>query len=182
MPDPPPDEQPQPAADGTDLAKSLLSRAKAAARQPSNGGGRKPRWRSNRRDRRAPGSGWSGPDVDDRDPQTIGAVVDRLTTDNGWENEIAVHGVMARWAQIVGRDVAAKVQPVRYGDGVLTVQAESSAWATQMRMLAPQIVKRMNDEIGDGSVTRLDVQGPQSRTWHKGSRRVKGRGPRDTYG
>jgi predicted nucleic acid-binding Zn ribbon protein len=93
-----------------------------------------------------------------------------------------VHGVMARWEQIVGSDVAAHVTPLHHENGVLTVQAESSAWATQMRMLAGQIVKRLNEEIGDGSVTRLDVQGPQARSWRKGRLRVQGRGPRDTYG
>ncbi|MGH8829262.1 MAG: DUF721 domain-containing protein, partial [Jiangellaceae bacterium] len=64
----------------------------------------------------------------------------------------------------------------------LTVRADSTAWATQVRMLAGNLVRRLNQEIGDGTVTRVNVLAPQSPSWRKGRRSVPGRGPRDTYG
>jgi predicted nucleic acid-binding Zn ribbon protein len=168
--------------DGTELAKALMARAKAAGRmgggpQPS---GRRRTSRSSRR--RASGAGWSGPAGDDRDPQTLRASLDRLVGEHGWEEDLSVHGVVARWDQIVGADVAAHVRPERYAGGVITVRADSSAWATQVRLLAPQLVRRLNEEIGDGTVTRVDVLAPQAPTWRKGLRSIPGRGPRDTYG
>lgn len=171
-------------ADGTDLAKSLVARAKAAGRTARRGstsssssftGGK-------RRGRRAPGAGWSGPGGDDRDPQPLGRAVDKLVDEHGWDEDISVHGVIARWDQIVGEDVATHVVPESYADGVVTVRAASTAWATQVRLLAPQLVRRLNEEIGDGTVTRVEVLAPQAPSWRKGSRRVPGRGPRDTYG
>ncbi|MCL2783795.1 MAG: DUF721 domain-containing protein, partial [Propionibacteriaceae bacterium] len=40
-----------------------------------------------------------------------------------------------------------------------------------------------NQAIGDGAVTRVDVQGPEAPNWKHGPRAVTdGRGPRDTYG
>jgi predicted nucleic acid-binding Zn ribbon protein len=52
-----------------------------------------------------------------------------------------------------------------------------------MRLLAPTVLRRLNGELGDGTVTYIDVKGPNGPTWRKGPRSVRdGRGPRDTYG
>ena len=90
---------------------------------------------------------------------------------------------------MVGRDVAQHVRPVSYvrddGEpgGRLVVQTDSTAWATQMRLLAPTVVRRLNEELGDGTVRVIDVQGPNVPSWKRGRRSVRdGRGPRDTYG
>ena len=94
-----------------------------------------------------------------------------------------MHGVMARWPAIVGPEVAQHCVPERYADTELTVRTDSTAWATQVRMLAPDLVRRLNAELGDGTVTRVIVIGPNAPTWRKGPRTVRGgRGPRDTYG
>lgn len=167
--------------DGVDLAKALVARAKAA-------GGKRSRQPSARRKsghygyRTTAGSSWSGPGSDDRDPQPLAAVVEKLATEHGWEEDLSVHGVMARWDQLVGAEVAAHVQPETYQDTVLTVRADSTAWATQVRLLASELVRRINVEVGHGTVTRVEVLAPQSRSWAKGPRTVPGRGPRDTYG
>ncbi|WP_083459516.1 DUF721 domain-containing protein [Jiangella muralis] len=171
--------------DGEELAQALLARAKVAGRQgrrapsPKSGRSGGNKWRSRYR---APGAGWSGPGSDDRDPQAVGSAVDRLIGEHGWAEDIAVHGAVARWDQIVGPEVAAHVQPEHYEDGVLTVRADSTAWATQVRLFAAELVRRFNADIGDGSVTRVDVRGPQAPSWRRGPRSVPGRGPRDTYG
>jgi len=90
--------------------------------------------------------------------------------------------VFARWDQVVGTEVAEHVVPEHYVDTTLTVRADSTAWATQMRLLAGQVLARLNTELGHGTVTRIHVQGPQPPSWRHGPRSVKGRGPRDTYG
>lgn len=172
--------------DGLELAKAFLARAKAGVRRSSV--------RGNPPRRRGPesagghgrgtthGGGWSGASRDDRDPQPLHAAVDRLVDEHGWEPDLAVHAVVARWDEIVGAEVAGHVATEGYADGVLTVRADSTAWATQMRMLAPTLVRRLNEEIGHGVVTRVEVRGPNVPTWRKGPRSVRGRGPRDTYG
>ena len=120
---------------------------------------------------------------DDRDPQKLNDTIGRLLRDQGWEVDVAVHGVMARWPAIVGPEVAQHCAPERYADTELTVRTDSTAWATQVRMLAPDLVRRLNAELGDGTVTRVTVLGPNAPTWRKGLRTVRGgRGPRDTYG
>jgi predicted nucleic acid-binding Zn ribbon protein len=49
--------------------------------------------------------------------------------------------------------------------------------------LAASIVRRLNEELGHGTVLTIDVVGPHLPSWKKGRYGVRdGRGPRDTYG
>lgn len=124
----------------------------------------------------------TGSSPDDRDPQLVKGLLERLIGDHGWDVNLRVHGLFGRWTELVGEDIGEHATPESFNDGVLTVRTESTAWATQLTLLAPQIVARLNDELGHATVTAIDVRGPQGPTWKKGRYSVKGRGPRDTYG
>jgi predicted nucleic acid-binding Zn ribbon protein len=125
----------------------------------------------------------SGAHPDARDPELIGSAVDKLVTEGGWDTDLAVHGVFGRWDQIVGTEIAAHCVPESFAEGKLSVRTDSTAWATQLKLLAPNVVRRLNEELGHGTVTRIDVVGPATPSWRRGHRTVRGgRGPRDTYG
>jgi predicted nucleic acid-binding Zn ribbon protein len=118
----------------------------------------------------------------DRDPQPIGRAVDDFIAAQGWQEESAVAALMGQWRDIVGADLADHVQPVSFHDGELALLAESTTWATQVRLLLAELHRAVDERVGAGVVTRITVQGPQGPSWTAGPRRVKGRGPRDTYG
>lgn len=143
-----------------------------------------PRGTTRRRRRRAgsPGVQFSGSGPDPRDPQTVGDVLGRLIRDRGWTKQISVRVLLARWPELVGSTNAAHSTPEGYQDGVLTIRTESTTWATSLRSLAPNLVAQLNGELGEGTVTRVVVLGPQAPSWKHGPRSVRGRGPRDTYG
>jgi len=124
----------------------------------------------------------SGAAPDERDPQLLAQTVERLVDDRGWRVHRAVGGVEGRWDQIVGADLAEHCHPESFADGVLAVRADSTAWATQVRLLAGTLLARLNEDLGTGTVTSLSVKGPAAPSWKKGRLTVKGRGPRDTYG
>jgi predicted nucleic acid-binding Zn ribbon protein len=90
--------------------------------------------------------------------------------------------LFGRWASIVGAEVAGRCTPTSLVDGELVLQAESTAWATQIRLLAPQLLAKINAELGDRTVVRIRAKGPAGPSWRFGTRHVRGRGPRDTYG
>jgi predicted nucleic acid-binding Zn ribbon protein len=94
------------------------------------------------------------------DPQPLGTALDGLLGDQGWRLAAAVGSVFGRWDQIVGADVAAHTRPERFSDGELVVIADSTAWATQVRLLAATLVRRLNEDLGPGTVTRVVVRGP----------------------
>jgi predicted nucleic acid-binding Zn ribbon protein len=175
VPDP---QQPAHEDTGLDLARSIarsLARPGARRRAP----GRRP---ARRVDPQA-----SGAHPDERDPQLLDSTIGRLIDDQGWGTDVRVHGVFSRWDSIVGREVAQHCSPEAFDrtddGGRLVVRTDSTAWATQMKLLAPTVVRRLNAELGDRTVTVIDVQGPHGPTWKRGLRSVRdGRGPRDTYG
>jgi predicted nucleic acid-binding Zn ribbon protein len=89
---------------------------------------------------------------------------------------------MPRWGQIVGEEIAAHCKPERLEAGELHLVAESTAWATQLRLMARQLLARIEADAGPDVVSRITVRGPTSPNWRHGPLRVEGRGPRDTYG
>jgi predicted nucleic acid-binding Zn ribbon protein len=116
------------------------------------------------------------------DPQRLGLAIGGLLDQQGWQQRAAVGSVFGRWPEIVGPDLAAHTRPDTFADGELAVIADSTAWATQVRLLAPQLVRRLAAELGDGTVRRVKVRGPEAPRM-RGGWRVRGsRGPRDTYG
>jgi predicted nucleic acid-binding Zn ribbon protein len=165
-----------------EVGRAALDAARAASRRsPLRPGARRVAGR------RRPGAeagrgGYSGPGPDPRDPQPLGSLVRRLVADRGWEATAASASVLAGWDRIVGAELAARCQPVSLRGGELTLAAESTAWAMQLRGMLPTLMARIRAEIGPDVVTRIRVHGPTAPTWGRGQRRVAGRGPRDTYG
>jgi predicted nucleic acid-binding Zn ribbon protein len=173
-------EERRPDVDPPDLTRALLAQARSSAR---TGGARRSAAKGGPRRRRvSPASAFSGAHPDERDPQPVGETVDRFVDERGWTEALAVGGVEGRWPQLVGPEVAAHCVPEEFEGGRLTVRTDSTAWATQVRLLAPTLLARLNDDLGAGTVTHLQVLGPAGPSWKKGRLRVKGRGPRDTYG
>jgi len=162
--------------DGLDLARALTRATARAGGTPA----RRPRAK---RPGRSSGSRISGAHPDDRDPQLLDSVVSRLVDDHGWDLDLRVHGVFGRWQELVGAEVAQHCTPESFADGRLVVRTDSTAWATQLRLLAPTVVRRLNEDLGHGTVSLIEVLGPHLPTWKKGPRSARdGRGPRDTYG
>lgn len=203
----PPDSEPPTPRSGIDIAREALAAAKAEATRrgmavvgassasgTSRGAGSRRTGsstgssagsspdRTSWRARRAGADTRSGAHPDERDPQLLSTSLDRLLAERGWATDVAIGGVMGRWAAIVGPALAEHCEPVSYDVGKLVVQAESTAWATQLRLLAPNLVRRLNEELGQQTVTFVQVLGPRPPSWKRGLRSVRGRGARDTYG
>jgi predicted nucleic acid-binding Zn ribbon protein len=131
---------------------------------------------------RAPGYSGSGPDPE-RDPQPIGTVFAGYANELEWEQPLAEARVFADWTSLVGAEVAAHCTPHTLNAGELRIGAESTAWATQLRLLSSTLLARLVAELGPDVVTKLVISGPTGPSWKHGGRSVRGgRGPRDTYG
>ncbi|NUP53278.1 MAG: DUF721 domain-containing protein [Catenulispora sp.] len=152
---------------GMDLARAALAAARSRGRDGGAG------WTGGRRRTSTPGQR-SGSGPDERDPQLLSAAIPRLIEDRGWTVPAAVGGVMGRWGEIVGGHIAAHCTPVEFNDGVLTVRTDSTAWATELRLMAPQLLARLNEALGTsrsahggrdtaGAIATLKVVGPGGR-------------------
>ena len=164
--------------DDLDAAAAALARARSRAAEA----GLRPGSPAQRKRRVGHGDQASGR-RDGRDFKLIGDQIESLVTDRGWEVDVAAGSVMGRWPVIVGEEVAAHTTPVSFEDGVLTIRCDSTAWATQLRMMVSNLLARIAGEVGEGVVLELKIVGPGGPSWSRGPRKVSdGRGPRDTYG
>lgn len=167
---------------GMDLVRRTLEEARATARAQGRDAGRGrtgpvvPRRVAGQR------RSWSGPGPDVRDPQPLGRVARELAKKRGWSAHVAEGTVLGHWSVVVGQQIADHATPTELKDGVLTVAAESTAWATQLRMVQAQLLAKIAAAVGNGVVTSLKITGPAAPSWRKGARHISGRGPRDTYG
>ena len=48
------------------------------------------------------------------------------------------------------------------------MRTDSTAWATQLRMMAPQLVALLNEHLGDGTITRVAIVGPDAPVLEEG--------------
>lgn len=120
---------------------------------------------------------------DGRDPVSLADIAERIMAERGWQEPLAAGGVLGRWEEIVGREISDNCVPESLDeDGLLIVRARTTAWATQMKLLTPKLMRRIEEEVGPDVVIQVRVLGPSGPSWGRGQRRVKGPGPRDTYG
>lgn len=165
-----------------DAARAVLSRVRAAARQApvvEQARGARPSRPARRRT-----AGFSGPGPDDRDPMTLGSAWTGLVEAQGWRSPLDVARLHGLWAQIVGPVNAEHVTPESFdvATGELLLRTSSTAWAEQLRLMMPALRASIDDQVGSGVVKDIRISGPTPPRGPRGRLRVRGRGPRDTYG
>ena len=75
-----------------------------------------------------------------------------------------VSRVLGGWAGAVGEAVAAHARPRTLRDGILSVEVDSPEWATQLRYLEEEILRRLGRKVRPGVVKglRMVVRRPPS--------------------
>ncbi|WP_223881117.1 DUF721 domain-containing protein [Nesterenkonia ebinurensis] len=130
-----------------------------------------------------PGNRSGAPRTDLRDPKPLSETLKTLVRSRGWTAPVAVGSVISRWEQLVGSSIAEHCRPERFEDGVVTVICDSTAWATNLKLMKIKLMEVFERELGKGIVTEIDIRGPAAPSWKRGRYSVRGgRGPRDTYG
>lgn len=99
------------------------------------------------------------------EPVPLTASLDAMMKSLRGTDRIQVGGVFAKWHDAVGENVAAHVRPVKLDQATLLVEADSAAWATQVKFLGDQIMDRLR-EVARVDVDRIEVRvaGGRSRT------------------
>lgn len=92
-----------------------------------------------------------------REPVPISNSLDGVVRSLRGPSRSAVGGVFGRWDEAVGEQIAAHVKPVKLDGGVLVVEVDDPAWATQMKFLAPTITQRLT-EVAGVTVDRIEVR------------------------
>jgi predicted nucleic acid-binding Zn ribbon protein len=86
---------------------------------------------------------------DRKDPQRVGDLIGRYLRREGLAKRVDLAGAVDRWAEVVGPKVAAVTRAEAVSpDGILWVRVTSSAWATELSLMAPRILGRLNQDRG----------------------------------
>jgi predicted nucleic acid-binding Zn ribbon protein len=117
-----------------------------------------------------------------RDPKGVGDVLGALTSQLGWDSPLAQSELVSNWKELAGEETANHSSPVGIEQGVLTVQCESTAWATQLRLMRVDIMTHIAVRYPEAGIESIRFLGPNVPTFKRGPRSVQGRGVRDTYG
>ena len=90
--------------------------------------------------------------------------LERIAASIGAPRPSLLGAVFGRWAELVGPDVAAHATPRSLRDGVLTVVVDHPAWATSLRLLSADLLRRIAPH-GDATelVVRVDLPGRHPR-------------------
>lgn len=92
-----------------------------------------------------------------RDPVPISSSLDGVVRSLRGPSRSAVSGVFGRWDEAVGVQIADHVKPVKLDEGVLLVEVDDPAWATQVKFLAATITQRLG-EVAGVQVERIEVR------------------------
>lgn len=81
-------------------------------------------------------------------PERVGATLEHLVRHLGWGPRTRAVGVIADWERIVGPEVAAHARAVASEGGTLVVAVDDPAWATQLRWLEADLLRRLAEDTG----------------------------------
>lgn len=95
---------------------------------------------------------------EDEGPRRLRSSLDRYARRIGAAEASSLGAVFARWDEIVGEAVAVHAQPLSLVDGALVISVDDPAWATQIRFLGTDILRRLEEVAGSGVATRVDVR------------------------
>ena len=117
-----------------------------------------------------------------RDPLLASGAFSQLTEEMGWVEPLAESELLVHWRRLVGDNIADHTTPLGVVDGTLTIATDSSAWATQLRLMRHEILVSLAEKFPEVTISHIVVRSPGAPSWKSGPRSVPGRGPRDTYG
>ena len=90
------------------------------------------------------------------EPRPLSESMDRLLASLRGGDRATTVSVFSRWSELVGDQVAAHCRPMKLDGGVLVVEVDDPAWATQMKFLQTEVVERLRDG-GGMAVERLEI-------------------------
>lgn len=91
-------------------------------------------------------------------PQPIGAALDQVLRSLGAPEASGVHLVFDRWSEVVGEALAARTRPLKIEGCRLVLAVDEPAIATHVRFLTDELLTRLEELLGAGRVTALDLR------------------------
>jgi predicted nucleic acid-binding Zn ribbon protein len=94
-----------------------------------------------------------------RRPRRVSDVIGDVLTRAGVADRIAQASVIADWHTLVGPQISKVTEPMSITpQGTLFVAVTTNAWMTELSMLEPELLRRLNERSGRLGIKRIRWQ------------------------
>lgn len=93
-----------------------------------------------------------------REPTPVSELLNRVVKGMGAPDTDTVDLVFNRWDEVVGGVLASRTRPCGLEAGRLVLTADDPAVVSHVRWLEPQLLERLDELLGRGRVTGVDVR------------------------
>lgn len=90
-----------------------------------------------------------------RSASRAGSILQQLFHAQGLERRLREYRAWEVWEQVVGQQIAGHARPLRLREGVLEVRVDQPIWMQQLRLMAPEILQKLNHALGEELIREL---------------------------
>jgi len=94
-----------------------------------------------------------------RKPRKLGDVVSDVLSKSGIADRVAQAKVIPEWPALVGPQIARVTEPLSVTpQGTLFVAVTTNAWMTELSLMEPDLLRRLNERTGRLSIKKIRWQ------------------------
>ena len=93
-----------------------------------------------------------------RDHEKIGSIISRGRVPGPKKGRHSLDLLVVNWPHLAGERAAAHSRPTKLSRGILTVAADSPAWAAELSAETERLLRRSIAIVGAGTVKKIKVQ------------------------
>jgi len=90
-----------------------------------------------------------------RSAEELGSVINKIVSDSDIDRKIKKFNIFNHWSDIVGSDIGNKATPQKLLRQTLYISVTSSTWANELNLMSGQLIKKINDFVGEAVVKDL---------------------------
>jgi predicted nucleic acid-binding Zn ribbon protein len=94
-----------------------------------------------------------------RKPQKLGDVMTGMLSRSGIADRVAQAAVIPNWSALVGPQIARVTEPMSVTpQGTLFVAVTTNAWMTELSLMEPELLRRLNERTGRLKIRKIRWQ------------------------
>ena len=94
-----------------------------------------------------------------RKPATLSQVVSGVLKQSGLADRVAQAAVIPEWPVLVGPQIARVTEPLSVtAQGTLFVAVSTNAWMTELSLMEPELLRRLNQRTGRLQIRKIRWQ------------------------
>jgi predicted nucleic acid-binding Zn ribbon protein len=90
-------------------------------------------------------------------PLRLSSTLAILLKARGMEARLSQYRILGKWEKTVGRVISSHARPSAVRNGKLFLTVDSPAWMQQLSMLKPEIIEKVNRELGNETIRGITL-------------------------